>query len=112
MTSPTSLKQGAQGPTPTLEKRLDKVLAQEPDSLTKVYLAKKGEGEPRGWYASPDGKTDRERKEPVEKTLERTCVFFFFVFRFRFAPPPCPSSSPSTLLRLNNPSAPSERPAN
>ncbi|GAA5964303.1 hypothetical protein JCM8115_006061 [Rhodotorula mucilaginosa] len=67
------LEAGAQGPTTTtLEKRLDKVLAQEPDSLTKVYLAKKGEGEPRGWYASPDGKTDRERKEPVEKTLERT----------------------------------------
>lgn len=94
-------KQGAQGPTTTtttLEKRLDKVLAQEqPDSLTKVYLAKKGEGEPRGWYASPDGKTDRERKEPVEKTLERTCVFFFR-FRVRFHPSVLPSfSSPSTV---------------
>ncbi|BGP57692.1 hypothetical protein JCM8202_005475 [Rhodotorula sphaerocarpa] len=67
------LEAGIQAPASTLEKRLNKVLAEEPDdSLTKVYLAKKGEGEPKGWYASADGKTDRERKEPVETTLERT----------------------------------------
>ncbi|GAA5873797.1 hypothetical protein JCM3774_000685 [Rhodotorula dairenensis] len=72
------LEAGAQPPAASvLEKRLNKVLANEPaaaadDSLTKVYLAKKGEGEPKGWYASPDGKSERERKEPVETTLERT----------------------------------------
>lgn len=90
-------KQGEQGHPTTLEKRLDKVLAQEPeqpDSLTKVYLAKRGEGEPKGWYASSDGKTDRERKEPVEKTLERTCVSS----GFRFAPV---LSCPSTLSRMS-----------
>jgi len=43
----------------------------EIDALTKVYLAKKGEGEPKGWYASEDGKTERERKEGEEATLER-----------------------------------------
>ncbi|GAA5992163.1 hypothetical protein JCM10908_001798 [Rhodotorula pacifica] len=67
------LEAGTQAPASTLEKRLNKVLAEEPDdSLTKVYLAKRGEGEPKGWYASADGKTERERKEPVETTLERT----------------------------------------
>jgi len=59
-----------------LEKRIDKASKQtkesELDALTKVYLAKRGEGEPKGWYASEDGKTERERKEGEEATLERT----------------------------------------
>ncbi|GAA5939119.1 uncharacterized protein JCM15063_004432 [Sporobolomyces koalae] len=58
----------------TLGKRIDKAAQQkesELDALTKVYLAKKGEGEPKGWYASEDGKTERERKEGEEATLER-----------------------------------------
>lgn len=48
--------------------------AEPDDSLTKVFLAKKGEGEPKGWYATEDGKTEKERKQGVEETLERTCV--------------------------------------
>ncbi|GJN93095.1 hypothetical protein Rhopal_006140-T1 [Rhodotorula paludigena] len=67
------LEAGGQPGSSKLESRLKKVLAEEPDdSLTKVYLAKKGEGEPVGWYASKDGKTERERKEGIETTLERT----------------------------------------
>ncbi|GAA6057953.1 hypothetical protein JCM3770_000648 [Rhodotorula araucariae] len=67
------LEDGGQPGSSKLESRLKKVLAAEPeDSATKVYLAKKGEGEPVGWYASQDGKTERERKETVETTLERT----------------------------------------
>ena len=74
LTSP-SRSQGGQPGSCKLESRLKKVIAAEPDdSLTKVYLAKKGEGEPVGWYASRDGKTERERKESIETTLERTCV--------------------------------------
>lgn len=41
------------------------------ESLTKVYLAKRGEADPKGWYASTDGKSERERKEGVEGSLER-----------------------------------------
>ncbi|GAA5836964.1 hypothetical protein JCM9279_007719 [Rhodotorula babjevae] len=67
------LEDGGQPGFSKLESRLKKVIAAEPDdSLTKVYLAKKGEGEPVGWYASRDGKTERERKESIETTLERT----------------------------------------
>ncbi|GAA5877909.1 hypothetical protein JCM1840_002944 [Sporobolomyces johnsonii] len=66
------LEAGGQPSQAKLEARLKKVVEQEPDdSLTKVYLAKKGEGEPKGWYATEDGKTERERKEGVEATLER-----------------------------------------
>ncbi|GAA5959193.1 hypothetical protein JCM21900_001423 [Sporobolomyces salmonicolor] len=65
-------QQSGQPSQAKLEARLKKVVEQEPDdSLTKVYLAKKGEGEPKGWYATEDGKTERERKEGVEATLER-----------------------------------------
>lgn len=39
--------------------------------MTRMYIAKRGEGDPKGWYASADGKTDSERKESVEVTLER-----------------------------------------
>lgn len=54
---------------------LEKALQKEKDeSFTKVYLAKRGEGDPKGWYASQDGKTERERKEGVEGGLERACV--------------------------------------
>ncbi|GAA6063064.1 hypothetical protein JCM10212_003009 [Sporobolomyces blumeae] len=42
------------------------------DNLTKVYLAKKGEREPKGWYDTQDGLTERERVEGEEKKLERT----------------------------------------
>ncbi|GAA5911298.1 hypothetical protein JCM8208_004323 [Rhodotorula glutinis] len=67
------LEDGGEPGSSKLESRLKKVIAAEPDdSLTKVYLAKKGEGEPVGWYASRDGKTERERKESIETTLERT----------------------------------------
>ncbi|GAA5921126.1 hypothetical protein JCM3775_004101 [Rhodotorula graminis] len=67
------LEDGGQPGSSKLESRLKKVIAAEPDdSLTKVYLAKKGEPEPVGWYASRDGKTERERKESIETTLERT----------------------------------------
>lgn len=84
-----TLHQGGQPGSSKLESRLKKVIAAEPDdSLTKVYLAKKGEGEPVGWYASRDGKTERERKETIETTLERTC-----------APPPPPSLPRSHLFR-------------
>ncbi|GAA5912083.1 uncharacterized protein JCM6883_007105 [Sporobolomyces salmoneus] len=67
---------GAGPSNATLEKRIEKVSSKsakesEIDALTKVYLAKKGEGEPKGWYASEDGKTERERKEGEEATLER-----------------------------------------
>ncbi|GAA5948428.1 hypothetical protein JCM3765_001416 [Sporobolomyces pararoseus] len=67
---------GAGSSNAALEKRIEKVSAKstkesEIDALTKVYLAKKGEGEPKGWYASEDGKTERERKEGEEATLER-----------------------------------------
>lgn len=44
------------------------------DEYTKMYLAKKGEGDMKGWYARPDLKTDREIKEGVEGNLERACV--------------------------------------
>ncbi|GAA5883093.1 hypothetical protein JCM16303_006085 [Sporobolomyces ruberrimus] len=71
--------EGTNGAGPSaanLEKRIEKASAKstkesELDALTKVYLAKKGEGEPKGWYASEDGKTERERKEGEEATLER-----------------------------------------
>ncbi|BGP51039.1 hypothetical protein JCM10450v2_006965 [Rhodotorula kratochvilovae] len=67
------LEDGGQPGSSKLESRLKKVIAAEPDdSATKVYLAKKGEGEPVGWYASQDGKTERERQETIETTLERT----------------------------------------
>ncbi|BGP10789.1 hypothetical protein OF846_004583 [Rhodotorula toruloides] len=67
------LEAGGQPGSAKLESRLKKVLEAEPDdSLTKVFLAKKGEGEPKGWYAAEDGKTEKERKQGVEETLERT----------------------------------------
>ncbi|KAK4690593.1 hypothetical protein P7C70_g9543, partial [Phenoliferia sp. Uapishka_3] len=54
------------------EKALAKVIEQaKMDELTKMYLAKKGEGDMRGWYAREDLKTDREIKEGVEGNLER-----------------------------------------
>ncbi|GAA6021213.1 hypothetical protein JCM11491_001609 [Sporobolomyces phaffii] len=63
--------------TATLDRRINQACAKSVkqsqfDDLTKVYLAKKGEGEPKGWYASADGKTDRERQGGDEATLERT----------------------------------------
>ncbi|GAA6049684.1 hypothetical protein NBRC10513_005982, partial [Rhodotorula toruloides] len=67
------LEAGGQPGSSKLESRLKKVLDAEPDdSLTKIFLAKKGEGEPKGWYATEDGKTEKERKQGVEETLERT----------------------------------------
>ncbi|GEM10870.1 hypothetical protein Rt10032_c12g4887 [Rhodotorula toruloides] len=67
------LEAGGQPGSSKLESRLKKVLeAESDDSLTKVFLAKKGEGEPKGWYATEDGKTEKERKQGVEETLERT----------------------------------------
>lgn len=54
------------------EAKLKKALEQkELESMTRMYIAKKGEGDPKGWYASADGKTERERRESVEATLER-----------------------------------------
>lgn len=56
----------------SLQTKLEKAIEKEKEeSFTKVYLAKRGEGDPKGWYASEDGKTERERKEGVEATLER-----------------------------------------
>ncbi|BGP34769.1 hypothetical protein JCM10296v2_006591 [Rhodotorula toruloides] len=67
------LEAGGQPGSSKLESRLKKVLEAEPDdSLPKIFLAKKGEGEPKGWYATEDGKTEKERKQGVEETLERT----------------------------------------
>ncbi|KAI5474720.1 hypothetical protein MNV49_002545 [Pseudohyphozyma bogoriensis] len=57
---------------PNVEAKLEKALEKEKlESVTKMYLAKKGEGDPKGWYANMDGKSDLERKEGVETTLER-----------------------------------------
>ncbi|BGP19424.1 hypothetical protein JCM10213v2_007513 [Rhodosporidiobolus nylandii] len=42
------------------------------DSATKVFMAKRGEGEPRGWYADEEGRTEKERSEGDEERLERT----------------------------------------
>ncbi|KAL8280662.1 hypothetical protein RQP46_006985 [Phenoliferia psychrophenolica] len=54
------------------EAALQKVIEKEKmDEYTKMYLAKKGEGDMRGWYAREDLKTDREVKEGVEGNLER-----------------------------------------
>lgn len=54
---------------------LAKTLAKEKEeSFTKVFLAKVGDGDPQGWYASRDGKTERERKDGVEGGLERAYV--------------------------------------
>lgn len=44
---------------------------------TKIYLAKKGEGDPLGWYASKDGKSEVERKQTVEVNLEKALVVIF-----------------------------------
>ena len=44
----------------------------EIDALTKTFLAKKGEGIEQGWYASVDGLSDAQRREPVDARLERT----------------------------------------
>ncbi|KAK4057394.1 hypothetical protein OIO90_001463 [Microbotryomycetes sp. JL221] len=41
------------------------------ESLTRMYIAKRGEGEPKGWYASEDGQTDEQRKLNEEAKLER-----------------------------------------
>ncbi|SCV69468.1 BQ2448_2488 [Microbotryum intermedium] len=54
------------------ERKLEKAIEQQKiDELTKVYLAKKGEGDIKGWYAREDGKTEKERKESDEMRLER-----------------------------------------
>ncbi|GAA5968391.1 hypothetical protein JCM11641_007619 [Rhodosporidiobolus odoratus] len=42
------------------------------DSATKVFLAKRGEGEPKGWYADKEGLSEKERREGDEERLERT----------------------------------------
>lgn len=55
----------------------------EEESLTKVFLAKVGEGDLRGWYGSTDGLGERERREGVEGGLERAYVVFpLFSIRF------------------------------
>ncbi|GAA5832015.1 hypothetical protein JCM11251_002786 [Rhodosporidiobolus azoricus] len=41
------------------------------EDVTKVFLAKKGEGEAKGWYVDPEGRTEAERKESDEARLER-----------------------------------------
>ncbi|SDA06720.1 BZ3501_MvSof-1269-A2-R1_Chr4-2g06766 [Microbotryum saponariae] len=54
------------------ERKLEKAIEQQKvDELTKVYLAKKGEGDMKGWYASEDGQTEKERKLSDEMRLER-----------------------------------------
>ncbi|SGY76875.1 BQ5605_C005g03525 [Microbotryum silenes-dioicae] len=54
------------------ERKLEKAVEQQKvDELTKVYLAKKGEGDMKGWYASEDGQTEKERKLSDEMRLER-----------------------------------------
>jgi hypothetical protein len=64
--------------------------------VTKVYLAKRGEGMPVGWYADKDGLTEVERKEGEDKKLERACVSFSSLSLLSL------SSSSSLLFSLPN----------
>ncbi|KAM0752159.1 hypothetical protein T439DRAFT_379265 [Meredithblackwellia eburnea MCA 4105] len=69
----SELEAGAAKPTAQQVAKLDKAVEEQKklEELTKMYLAKKGEGDVRGWYAREDFKTERELKEGVEETLER-----------------------------------------
>lgn len=70
-----------------VEAALEKALQKEQEeSITKVYLAKRGEGDQKGWYASQDGKTERERKEGVEGGLERAYVLSSPASRLELTP--------------------------
>ncbi|KAK4052828.1 hypothetical protein OIV83_002115 [Microbotryomycetes sp. JL201] len=54
------------------EAQLQKAIEKDKlEAMTRMYIAKRGEGEPKGWYASEDGQTEAERKRNEEAKLER-----------------------------------------
>lgn len=55
-------------PAVALEKALEK---EKLSDLTRTYISKRGEASDKGWYASHDGKSSKERKGGVEGSLDR-----------------------------------------
>ncbi|KAM0786936.1 hypothetical protein ACM66B_002357 [Microbotryomycetes sp. NB124-2] len=64
---------GAEASKPFMtEAQLQKAIEKDRlEAMTRMYIAKRGEGEPKGWYASEDGQTEEERKRNEEAKLER-----------------------------------------